>query len=256
MTERTRSALLRLLICFSFVNLQFLPMWREIVYRDESSAYFLPTLTATAVLGTLIAYVLASLLVFAVVLALTAARSNLVARIGAVVLVISLVNPLTMNGYPLFERSTPVEGCSAARNSTSQLAAARELDRGVSLARLDDYATEKIRFPDETGDVMIQRFVVKLPGPTGLDDAPVEHDADGIAHGERFFLVVGHQDKRDADVALQGLQFDLHFLAQLAIERRQWLVQEQHRRPVDQGAGQGDALLLPAGPTPSSPCPE
>ncbi len=105
MTERTRSGLLLLLICFSFVNLQFLPMWREIVYRDENSAYFLPALTTTSVLGTLIAYVAASLLVFAAVLVLATARSSLVARVGAVVLVISLVNPLTMNGYPLFERS-------------------------------------------------------------------------------------------------------------------------------------------------------
>ncbi len=104
-TERATPNLLLLLICFSFVNLQFLPMWREIVYRDESSAYFLPALTATSVLGTLIAYVLASVLVFAVVSVLAAARSSLMARVGAVVLVISLLNPLTMNGYPLYERA-------------------------------------------------------------------------------------------------------------------------------------------------------
>ena len=51
----------------------------------------------------------------------------------------------------------------------------------------------------------------------------------------------------DAEQALQPLQFDLHFLAQLLVERRERLVHEQQRRTVHDGAGESDPLLLPAG---------
>ena len=146
----------------------------------------------------------------------------------------------------------PAGDRSAAGNPALQHTAAGELDRRAFVIGFDDRRPEKVRFPDESGDVMVRGLIVEFPRPTGLHDTPVEHDADGIAHRERFFLIVGHQDKGNADVALQGLQLDLHFLAQLAVERRQGLVEQQHRRPVDEGAGQGDALLLTAGQLPDS----
>ena len=74
-----------------------------------------------------------------------------------------------------------------------------------------------------------------------------------VAHRQRLLLVVGDQDEGDADVALQVLQLDLHVAAQLAVERRQRLVEQQHGRPVDQRAGQRDALLLAAGQLPDAP---
>ena len=46
---------------------------------------------------------------------------------------------------------------------------------------------------------------------------------------------------------LQPHQLELHGLAQLGVERRQRLVQQQHPRPLDQGAGQSHALALAAG---------
>ena len=58
---------------------------------------------------------------------------------------------------------------------------------------------------------------------------------------------MGHVDKRDADFLLQVDELDLHFLAQLGVECRQRLIQEQHRRMSDQCAADGDALLLAAG---------
>ena len=45
---------------------------------------------------------------------------------------------------------------------------------------------------------------------------------------------------------LQPLQLDLHLLAQLEVERRQRLVEQQHLRPVRQRAGERHALLLAA----------
>jgi hypothetical protein len=49
------------------------------------------------------------------------------------------------------------------------------------------------------------------------------------------------------------LEFQLHFFAQLQIERSEWLVQQEDTRPVHQGSGQGHALLLSTGELPRIP---
>ena len=49
------------------------------------------------------------------------------------------------------------------------------------------------------------------------------------------------------DLGLDALELDLHLAAQLEVERAERLVEQQHLRVVDQGPGQRDALLLPAG---------
>nr|WP_245723573.1 hypothetical protein [Microbacterium humi] len=51
---------------------------------------------------------------------------------------------------------------------------------------------------------------------------------------------------RDAEVGLQPLQPRASLLAQLRVEVRQRLVEQQHGRRVDEGAGKRDALLLTA----------
>ena len=52
--------------------------------------------------------------------------------------------------------------------------------------------------------------------------------------------------ERDADLVLDPLELELHLLAELEVERAERLVEEQHARPVDERARQGDALLLAA----------
>ena len=54
-------------------------------------------------------------------------------------------------------------------------------------------------------------------------------------------------DERDAHALLDVFQFVLHVLAQSEVERAERLVEQQHLRTVDQGAGDGDTLLLAAG---------
>ncbi len=49
------------------------------------------------------------------------------------------------------------------------------------------------------------------------------------------------------DLRLQELQLDLHLLAELAVEGAERFVEEEKARPVDQGPGEGDPLLLAAG---------
>ena len=60
------------------------------------------------------------------------------------------------------------------------------------------------------------------------------------------FLVVGDEDGGDAGLVLQALEFDLHLLAQLQIESREGLVQQQQPGPRRQGSGQRNPLLLAA----------
>ena len=50
----------------------------------------------------------------------------------------------------------------------------------------------------------------------------------------------------DAAVAARVAQCRLHEPCRLRVERRGGLVQQQHRRVADEGARDGDALLLPA----------
>ena len=57
---------------------------------------------------------------------------------------------------------------------------------------------------------------------------------------------MGDEDERDADLALDLLQLDLHLLAELEVERAERLVEQQHLGPVHQRAGQRDPLPLAA----------
>ena len=75
---------------------------------------------------------------------------------------------------------------------------------------------------------------------------PVVEHREPVAQGQRLVLVVGDDDERDADLALDRLQLDLHLLAQLEVEGAERFVEQQHPRPSDECAGQRDALTLAA----------
>ena len=92
------------------------------------------------------------------------------------------------------------------------------------------------------------RAGVELPaaGRAELLDPSGAHHGDAVGHRHRLLLVVGHEDERDPDLALDPLELDLHLLAELQVERAERLVEEEHLRVVHEGAGQRDALLLAA----------
>src|SRR5689334_2065933 len=52
------------------------------------------------------------------------------------------------------------------------------------------------------------------------------------------------EDEGDAELALQRLEFELHLATQVGIERRERLIEQKQAGPLDQGACQGNALLL------------
>jgi hypothetical protein len=68
---------------------------------------------------------------------------------------------------------------------------------------------------DEAGDEGRRRPVVDLLRGGDLFDPAAVHHRDPVAHRQCLLLVVGDIDEGDADVALNPLQLDLKFLAQL-----------------------------------------
>ena len=79
-----------------------------------------------------------------------------------------------------------------------------------------------------------------------LQQPPVPQNRHPVGHDKRFLLVVGDHHEGDADLVLQPLQLELHGPAQLLVECRQRLVEQQQARALDQGPRQRDALLLAA----------
>ena len=57
---------------------------------------------------------------------------------------------------------------------------------------------------------------------------------------------MGDHDERDADLLLQLRQLEAHGLAQLGVERRERLVEQEDLRLFHQRAGERDALALAA----------
>ena len=72
------------------------------------------------------------------------------------------------------------------------------------------------------------------------------HHRQAIAESQGLLPIVGHQQKRYPHLPLDALQFAAHAAAQLGVEGGQWFIQQQCRRGVHQGPGQGHPLLLAA----------
>ena len=108
-------------------------------------------------------------------------------------------------------------------------------------------AGQQIAAPDEAGDEAVGGAFVEVALRADLAHRAIGHHDQAVGHDQRFFLVVRHHHRRDAELVLQLADLDAHGLAQLGVEVRQRLVEQQHVGPDDQRARQRDALLLAAG---------
>ena len=108
-------------------------------------------------------------------------------------------------------------------------------------------AVHDVAFADKVSDEGVNRLVVNILGRADLLNFALAHDHDGIGHAQGFFLVVGDENKGDPGGLLNLLQFLLHILAQLQVQRTQRLVQKQNLGFIHQRPGNGDTLLLTAG---------
>src|SRR5882757_7654953 len=113
-------------------------------------------------------------------------------------------------------------------------------------AGLVDGRGEIVGLPQKLRHEGGRRPLVGLLRRADLLDAALAHDHDPVGQRHRLVLVVGHENRGGAEIALDLAQLDLHLLAQLGIEVRQWLVEQQHARLDDECASQCDTLLLTA----------
>ena len=118
-------------------------------------------------------------------------------------------------------------------------------EAGFAMAGHD--AAEDIAFADEVSHESVAGFVINILRRTDVLNLSFGHNDDFVGHGQGFFLIVSDINKGNAQLFMHILQFKLHFLAHLQIQRAQRLVQQKNLRLVDDGAGNGDSLLLTAG---------
>src|ERR1700694_337697 len=118
-----------------------------------------------------------------------------------------------------------------------RIAHAHSLDTPLELVRLTDEAQHELG---------LRRLEHTLCAIDLLDPSRV-HDRDPVGYRERLILIVGDENGRDVQPALEIAELDLHLVPQRLVERREGLIEKQHRRFQDQSAGNRDALLLAAG---------
>ena len=137
-------------------------------------------------------------------------------------------------------------GLQRFRNTRRHHAAAIQLHHGLATDNLGDLALDEIGLADEVGHEAHRGAVVDVARGADLQDLALAHDRDAVRHGEGFLLVMGHEDEGDAGFMLQALQLDLHVLAELVVQGRERLVEEQNLGCRGERPGQRHALLLAA----------
>ena len=80
-----------------------------------------------------------------------------------------------------------------------------------------------------------------------LHDLALAEHGHAVGDGHRLLLVVGDVDRRHAEGGVQALELDAGLEAKLGVEVGERLVEQEEPRLADDGAGEGDALLLAAG---------
>ena len=106
---------------------------------------------------------------------------------------------------------------------------------------------EQVFEAHEVGDETRRRRIEDGFRRGQLLDAPAVHDDDAVGQSQRFFLVMRHVQHGDAQFALDAAQLGAHLHAQLGVQVRQRLIEQQQGRFDDDGARQRHALLLAAG---------
>ena len=79
--------------------------------------------------------------------------------------------------------------------------AAEEFDQSV----LKHNTVEDITLADKVGNERVLRLVIYILGRADLLDATLIHDNNGVGHGERLLLIVGHIYKSNAHRLLNAL---------------------------------------------------
>src|SRR3954447_12727452 len=108
-------------------------------------------------------------------------------------------------------------------------------------------AAQHVGVTDKRGNEALQRSAVDLLWRAELANSPLRHYRQPIGKAQRLALIVGDEDGGDPQLALDFPQLHLHRRAQVLVERRKRLVEQQYGRIDHERAGQRHALLLSAG---------
>ena len=128
----------------------------------------------------------------------------------------------------------PLQALALERSARAKAAMADVLDR------------QEIDLAEELGDEAVRRALVDVPRRRDLQHLAVVEDRDARRERQGFALVVGDENEGRPEFLVEPLHFVLHLAAQMFVERRKGLIEQEDRRLEDQRAGQRDALLLPA----------
>ena len=121
------------------------------------------------------------------------------------------------------------------------------LDVELTVLRPAHRAFEEIGLSDEVGHHAGVRTMVNLFRSADLRDASVFQNGHAVGNGERLFLVVCDIDGGESELLADAADLGAHLETQLGVEVGERFVEKEAARTDDQGAGQGDALLLSAG---------
>src|SRR5215213_6115634 len=133
---------------------------------------------------------------------------------------------------------------SVRTNEPATKATPRKTAKAVNRART--LRAQRLLRPRLVNLLLQLDYVVRRAGSGVADDLPVlQRDQPvGVGGGGR---IVGDHHHRLAELVDRLAQQRHHAGARLRVEVAGWLVGEDHGRLADQGAGDGDALLLAAG---------
>ena len=122
------------------------------------------------------------------------------------------------------------------------------LDRyGASFAAHGDVDEIHRRRADEARDELVGGLAVNLQRGADLLNPAVAHDHDAVAERHGLDLVVGHEHGRGRNLRMEALDLDAHLGAQLGIQVRQRLVEQEHLRIAHDAPAERHPLLLAAG---------
>ncbi len=122
-----------------------------------------------------------------------------------------------------------------------------EIDHAEFAVARHQRAREFVGGAGEIGDEQIRRAVIDLVRRIHLQQLAVAHHADAVAEHDGLGLVVGDVERGHAGLLEDDAQIVAQPQAQLGVEVRQGLVEQQQLRPVDDAARQRHALHLAAG---------
>src|ERR1700733_763995 len=121
---------------------------------------------------------------------------------------------------------------------------AAQRDHGLARRDADEFAAQAVGVADKGRHEAVVRTAIDVELRAELADSSIRHHRHPVRHAQRFALVVGYKNRGQAELALNFAKLDLHRRAQILVERRTGLIEQQYRRIDDERARQRHALLL------------